>query len=302
MLPIFPEFRELTANDKSYIEKHTDIYEPYSDFTFANLWIWDIHNRYQISTLNQNLIVMFYDYTTDEYFLSFLGKNKIDDTLSQLFAYAEKNKLKHTLNFVPEAMIQHIDQTVYKCIEDLDDFDYIYSVPKIALLNGNEYKSKRLLVHQFQKMFPTRELKIEDINDSTVQEKLFTLIQSSRENKQDNQKAYYFEFEKKAFEKLLYLARQQSFILFCLYEGDSLIGFCVEEIVQKKYSLSHFLIVNNRFRGAYDFLNMSTAQYLEMNGVELWNWAEDLGIDNLRKAKLAYRPVTFLKKYQIRKL
>ena len=38
-------------------------------------------------------------------------------------------------------------------------------------------------------------------------------------------------------------------------------------------------------------------QYRAANGVEFWNWQQDLNIPGLRKLKMSYKPIGFLKKF-----
>jgi len=67
----------------------------------------------------------------------------------------------------------------------------------------------------------------------------------------------------------------------------------------KKYAISHFFKADNLHNGVYDFLNKKVSQYLATHNVALWNWEQDLGIENLRRSKKSYRPVNFLKKYKV---
>ena len=42
-----------------------------------------------------------------------------------------------------------------------------------------------------------------------------------------------------------------------------------------------------------------SAKYLLERGVQMLNFEQDLGIPNLRQAKLGFRPHSFLKKYRV---
>ncbi len=302
MIPTFPNFRHLSADDKPHIDSFTKSYKPYSDFVFSNLWIWDIEDRCQISSLHGNLVVLFYEYATKEYFLSFLGTNNVENTALELLSYAEEKTYKSLFNFLPEESVVNLTSDKLHITEDPDDFDYIYSISDIAQLRGNTYKSRRHLVNQFKRQFPLATFVLEDIRDPKMQTQLISLMHNNRSNKTLSEKSYYFAYEESAFKRLLALADTQPFILSCLYQDEKLIGYSVDEVIHSHHALSHFFIVDYDYKGVYDYLNTATAKHLGSIGVAYWNWAEDLGIANLRKSKLAYRPSGFLKMYSLKSI
>ena len=62
MITQFPDFKPLELFDKKYIETFTVQFPPYSDFNFTSIWAWNTNDKFQISNLNGNLVVLFYDY------------------------------------------------------------------------------------------------------------------------------------------------------------------------------------------------------------------------------------------------
>ncbi|MCA1638525.1 MAG: hypothetical protein LC768_09365, partial [Acidobacteria bacterium] len=62
MIPSFPHFRNLRADDKEAVESFTNQFPPYSDFNFTSLWCWNVSEKIQVSQLYGNLIVRFTDY------------------------------------------------------------------------------------------------------------------------------------------------------------------------------------------------------------------------------------------------
>ena len=78
-----------------------------------------------------------------------------------------------------------------------------------------------------------------------------------------------------------------------------MIGFSIDEIVPHSIRYITFFKADNSFKGISEFLNEKVAQYLVVHDVVLWNWQQDLGIEDLRRSKMSYRPVNFLKKYRV---
>ena len=104
--------------------------------------------------------------------------------------------------------------------------------------------------------------------------------------------------EKKAILEILQM-ENKNLLIFTCFLNDNLIGFEIDEILSNKYVISHFSKADISYDYIYDFLNEKIAQYLETQNVALWNWEQDLGIKNLRKSKMSYYPVNFLKKYKV---
>src|SRR3989338_9883206 len=139
MIPQFPQFKRVEITDREAVEAHTHKYEPYSDFNFTSLWAWDTSGERMISELNNNLVVRFTDYSTHEPFLSFLGANENEHTARTLIDYCKTEGLPTTLKLVPEVSVKEMRPSVMRVEEDRDNFDYIYSVPKLAAMRGSEY-------------------------------------------------------------------------------------------------------------------------------------------------------------------
>ena len=88
MITQFPDFKPLELFDKKYIETFTVQFPPYSDFNFTSIWAWNTNDKFQISNLNGNLVVLFYDYVSNNPFFSFIGSNKIEDTAARILEYS----------------------------------------------------------------------------------------------------------------------------------------------------------------------------------------------------------------------
>src|SRR3989344_6357117 len=118
MIPEFPEFKNLELSDKEDVEKFTGKFPPYSDFNFVSMWSWDIKGEMRLSMLNENLVVRFTDYLTGEPFYSFLGDNKVNETVEELLEFSKKESLPLELKLIPEEVVKDLDQIKFKAIED----------------------------------------------------------------------------------------------------------------------------------------------------------------------------------------
>ena len=65
---------------------------------------------------------------------------------------------------------------------------------------------------------------------------------------------------------------------------------------EKRPITEHVEKANINYRGLYPAINNNSASTSHPGGQDL-NREEDMGIENLRKAKLSYKPVQILEKY-----
>ncbi len=299
MIPAFPEFKKISTDDREAVESYTRRYQPYSDFNFTNLWAWDTSGERMISELKGNFVVRFTDYKTCEHLLSFLGSNESESTARQLLHFAEASGVSPILRFITEESMQNLQNSNLYVEEDQDNFDYIFSVSELVALQGSKFKGKRHLAEGFLREYPDVLFESRELSDVFVQEQIISVLRRWEDKKKLDNKTYDLGHEKKALSRLLETANKHKLILSCIFLHDAMIGFSIDEIVPHQYAISHFFKADNSFKGISEFLNEKVAQYLVVHDVVLWNWQQDLGIEDLRRSKMSYRPVNFLKKYRV---
>lgn len=303
MIPAFPNFKEIDIDDKESIEYYTNQFLPYSDFNFTNLWSWNpkANSGRMISELNGNLAVLFTDYRTNKPSLSFIGKNECAITARTLIEYANENGISTTLRYISQEAAESIAGYDLMVEEDIENFDYIFSVPQIAESYGLKFKSKRHLAKRFLRDNPNAEFQIMDFSDKKYHEQIISVIRKWEDGKIKGDKYYELQHEETALIRLLETAPKHNLILSGVFLDSKLVGFSIDELLPGQYAISHFLKADFTLKGVYEFLNVEVAKYLHSKNVNLWNWEQDLNIEGLRKLKMSYRPIDFLKKFTIRK-
>ena len=300
-IPTFPKFRKLSIDDAPHIRRFSNRFQPYSLFNFSCLWEWNTEQKCKISKLNGNLVIFYTDFITSKPFVTFLGTNKASETATEIFKFLEKKKMPQSLLFVTEETKNCLPHPDFHIEEDRDNFDYIFSTSKLALSLGVDFKQKRQLVHKFTREYPDARFVQENIDNLTVRKNLTAVIRRWEKNKIDNSKKYSLEHEKKAINRLLKDDKNRKLILSCVYVGKTMIGFSIDEILSSGFAMAHFIKADYSFKGIGEFINEKVAQHLLEKGVELWNWQQDLNYDGLRRLKMSYHPVHFLKTYTISK-
>ena len=300
--PIFPEFKKLEIEDREFVENFTKKFPPYNDFEFIDLWIYNPRTDTTISLLNNNLVVKRQDYITDDFFYTFLGANNSENTISKLLTISKKENLGNQLKHIPEISIDSSSclHDYFSIIEDPDNFDYILPINEIAELKGGKYYDKRNLVNRFRKMYPDHSVKPLDLTQEKNRQdirKLFYLWEQQKGKKRSET-----EIELIAVKKLFDLVSMRNISGLGVYHENRLIGFTTYHLLPDNYAGMSLEKGDNNYQGIYPFLNHETAKILKKLGCTYLNYEQDLGIPGLKKAKMLWKPLFFLKKYTIQEL
>lgn len=301
MLPQFPEFKKLELSDRDDIDKIAKKYAPYSDFNFACLWSWDVSDKFRISKLNGNLVVILTDHFSDKLFYSFLGNNEINLTLKQLFAFPIQSENSFTeLRLVPEDSLKDIDLSKYLIEIDIDNCDYIYDLAKLAAYTGSNYSTKRYMANSFVKNH-NPEIRLLDVTD---QEKLLAINKMNNtwaEKKAQQDEGLNLDKEVLANQRFLE-AGFEDMLAVGVYLKNELIGYSIFTCLPNKYAICHFSKADINYPGVYEYLLRESSKILVSKGCVCLNYEEDLGLPGLRFSKTSFKPLSFLRKYTITEL
>jgi hypothetical protein len=295
MLSTFPEFTKLALHHKDDVEAITKQFPPYSDFNFTSMFSWDVDSTTSVALLNGNLVVRMPDYMTGEPTFSILGNHKMDESLAELLKWTEH------LSFVPETSVEAIRESDnFHIEEDRNHHDYVFQLSDIANLAGGKYKKIRNKLNSFVSA------NVPDVTVRTIHHpehdeklKLLALFDSWAEHSQQN--ADDLKAERSAIENLLTHADRLE-LLFTIVTADKHhIAFSVNEVLPDGYSICHFeKAISVAHHNTFAFITNQAALALVASGAKRVNWEQDLGLEGTRKSKTAYRPLTFLKKYEVK--
>ena len=297
MIPTFPKFINLTFEHKPFIEKHISKHPPYSDFNFTSLLSWGNEDT-AISELNGNLVIKFRDYLTNEPFYTFIGINKVNETIRVLLDESLKNNLHPKLKLIPEVILKADSKIVeqFQITEDRDNFDYIYLLEEAREFKGNIHRAKRNFINRFKRLYNSKHILL-DLSDSSIQKQILDLFKHWQTLKGvTNQEV---ENELSAIKKLLLFAKDLNLVCIGVYVDNKLSGFSVNEVLTQGYAMNLFEKADTNYQGIFPYLRHISAVYLLDMGVKFLSHEQDLGIEGLRKSKMSYNPNFFLKKYTV---
>ena len=300
MIPNYPQFSALHLDHQKELEEFIQSFPPHSDYNLASLWSYDTDNAIQISMLHGNLVVIFRDYVTNEPVISFLGNTRVDQTIQTLLSYAQTIHLSPAISLLAEDTIAAItSKSDYILTEDRDNFDYIVSTDEIVQMKGTKYLKKRTKIHAFEREYGSVIQPIFlDISQQAIQQSIMELFThwETQQQRPPNET----HRERAAIEKIFLVRDKFSLHSLGLTIHNRLIGFAIDEVIHHGHGVTHFEKADLQFRGIYEYLKRHSAIHLQKLGCNYINLEQDLGIEGLRAAKMAYRPVYFIKKYTVK--
>jgi hypothetical protein len=302
-----------TIDTKSIFDRYVRrIDAPLSDYTFANniIWLSQKSGFYQIIedcfclfSLNGNSLSMLLPplgnaagqkKAMDVCFRIMDGYNPTPYFSSVEYVYRDFTNILESANGpVANAERWLIERSLP---------DYIYRTEDLIELRGNAYKTKRSEINQFRRAYPNHRMEtlgrphwndIRALIDTWLKNRLKYITGEAIADF-----FYTVEQERRAIERALEHYETLGLQGLCLYIDDRLEGFTFGERITDE--------VANVLVEKTNFAIPGSAQYLFREFTKTFpdcrfiNVGDDLGLENLRREKMSYRPALFGDKVTIR--
>jgi len=254
------------------LESRSDI----SALTFANLYLFRNKYGFNVSLLNNSLIVAGAD--KGKTFFSIIGDVPSKEILNELLGKYDywKNISGKQAMHSPVALV-----------EDRDNFEYLYLRTDLAELLGKNFQKKRNLVNAFIKTYSPENVEKKLIDSETIKDALLVLDEWEKGKGEHSDYA--------SAKEALNLHCELEFVGFVFYVGGKPIGYCQGETLANETSfVVHFEKAIDSYKGIYQYINQEFAKSIPKNIVCI-NREQDLGHEGLRQAKITYRPVDFVR-------
>ncbi len=281
MIPVYPKVSELTLAMRPRLHPlFQQLAEGISEFTFANLYLFRTTHNYSISLLPDNLLLIRGEDAGSPFFMLPFGLPE-QPILEQLFQQFSEMKC------VSQSQIESLLTMGYAIVEDRKNFDYLYLRQDLAKLAGRKFHKKRNLIKAFLNNYPYEGRPLLGIY---IKEALQVLDswRSTRDEPGD------YGAAREALEK----AEELQLCGGIYYVQERPVAYSLgEELNRGKSFVIHFEKASSEYKGLWQFVNQAFASILP-DQYETINREQDLGSEGMRKAKLSYKPVGFVKKYK----
>ena len=287
-------FKKLDPAEKSaYDEYLLNCEQRGCEYNFSNLYLW---GRQRAAFLEDSL-VFFSQFNQRSVYLFPLCKGDLKKTLDAIIHDAHTRDIPCRLTSLTHDDCDKLEVLYpgkFRIHHDRNSFDYIYNIEDLATLKGKKFQKKRNHLNKFKQLHPDHYfVPITDENTPQVEDMLQRWYQQKLEANPDGD----FYMEQVAISRALRHREELDLEGLLLMEGDEILAMTLGSFLagstfdvqfEKAIDETAYVAICNGF-AAHLMEKYPHLQYL--------NREDDLGIEGLRKSKLAYNPVTLIEKH-----
>lgn len=268
---------------------------PSADYAAANLYMWDERFTKKIAFFGERAAVRICSKSGGFYYLFPVGTGDPAPLLQALLDDARgRGEALRFVGVSEEELPYLVAQWGEKAhVEEVRDWeDYLYDAEKLSTLSGKKLHAKRNHINAFcaahtwyaEPLCPER---FEDCLE---------ILDKWQEGKEGE-----LSEEERAIERGFAAWKALSLDGILLYADGEPAAFAVGSRITDRCFCVHFEKAAPGFEGAYPLVNREFVRAILQKYPEITtiNREEDMGLPNLRAAKLSWRPVSLLKKYAV---
>lgn len=263
-----------------------------SDYSFSNIFSWA--EEYGLEWTWIDGLVWVKQTRPDELFWAPLGQWESTDWQQFFLRYAPAGTV---FTRVPEKLLEFwsdvaADRLVVK--GERRNWDYIYDRNELVDLKGNRFHKKKNLLRQFINKYDYRYLPFgPDLIEAAM------AMQDDWCSWRDCESSSILSAENRSVHRVLtHWDDLQGLTGGVIQVEDLIVAYTIAEQLSPDTIVIHYEKGCPDYKGVYQAINQMFLAH--SNGDFRWvNREQDLGEEGLRKAKLSYNPVEFLKKYRV---
>lgn len=263
------------------------------EYNFANLYLW---GRQRAAFL-ENALVFFSQFNQRSVYLFPVYHGDPKPVLDAIIHDAHTRGIPcrlTSLNHDDCALLESLYPGKFRIHHDRDSFDYLYAIEDLATLKGKKFQKKRNHLNKFRQLHPNYRLEpITAENTAAV----VALLDTWYHNRLEADPTADFQLEQAAIYRALRHREELDMEGLVLMDGDEILAMTLgTRLSNHTFDVQFEKAVDE---SAYVAMCSGFAAYLmeKFPDIRLLNREDDLGIEGLRKSKLAYQPVELLEKH-----
>ena len=258
------------------------------DFSFTNLFAWNVKFNTQFAIKNQTLFLRFTESDGLQYYMMPMGHMNLKPAIEEMIKDAEENKVPFRIKGITERMWAKIEEVMpgtFNYVHDRNNDEYLYLSEKLIRLSGKKLQSKRNHINRFKADNPNREY-----YPLTTKEELdecAAMLDEWDNIHEDKDRSLCFDYiaTRRMLDNFHYLQLKGG----AMKVNGKIVAFTIGERLTDDTFVVHVEKAFGEINGAYTIINQ---QFIECEASEFKyiNREEDMGLESLRKAKMSYQP------------
>ncbi|MDD4801236.1 MAG: phosphatidylglycerol lysyltransferase domain-containing protein [Proteiniphilum sp.] len=270
-----------------------------SDLCFTNLFCWRSKFDTQFAVDDGWLFIRFRDNNGRNSYLKPIGEGNIKEGVERIL---DDHKPFDTV-FQMRGLTREMTGEIEKAMPGLFDYqlnrsvsDYLYTTEKLTRLKGKKLQSKRNHINRFVRE-NNWEYKSLTGNPALVKECKAMLDAWMEINGEEKDPTLLYDDRATTLMLDHFESLRLRGSLICV--DRRIVAFTIGEPLTEDTMIVHVEKAFTTIHGAYTIINQQFVEH-ETAGFTYINREEDMGIENLRKAKLSYQPDILLEKFNAR--
>lgn len=265
------------------------------EYSFVNLSIW---GKQQAAIVHGQL-AFFSLFNRRAVYLFPAGSGDKKPVLDAIMLDAKERGIRCYITGMNKAKCQMLDEYYphqFHFFPDRDSYDYIYDIDDLADLKGRPFQKKRNHLNKFHMLFP-------HWHTEPISEKNLPAIRDFAaqwyDNRLKNDPHGDYHLEQQALTRSLNHFCPLQLEGLVLMDGDRILAFTLASALTDDTFDIHFEKALEDANGAYAAINQCFAAHLRAKypNLRYLNREDDMGLEGLRQAKLAYHPHHLEEKY-----
>lgn len=296
--------KPIEITDKKLFDEYFQKYPPeISEFTFTNLFMWRNYYNFLFMEFEGHIILFSNDYLKNRkkpikgdsndyiYFFPPIGPHP-DEIIIKLFENVNNIEIHRIPEKVCENIIQNekFNKLNLDCLEDRNNWDYVYNKEEILNLAGNKFRQNRRWLQKFFKSYDYDfQLLTEDLVEKCKELQLeWCVMRACTEDES-------LEAEQEAIYEALNNFNMLGFSGGILCVEDKCAAYTFGEMLNERTLVIHIEKAHIEYEGSYQAINNLFLKNCCVDTLYV-NREQDLGIEGLRRAKESYKPIYMVKK------
>ena len=299
---------EISIDNREILEQYLNGYEyKTSGLSFSAQYMWRDINKFSWDMIGEYMCIsgishleledgielpfMFPPLTaTGEY-----DKDALRETIYKAKEHFEKKGQPFSLRLVPFHVMEIIKEAVPEIhfIDDRPNYDYIYLTQELIDLKGKAFHSKKNHLNYFKK---TYEYEYVELTSDMADDAMRFISDFNKRKEVPAHEMEMLKMEEQAMEDVFKNIEAVGYSAGAILIDGNIEALAIGGKLGKKTITEHVEKANVEFRGLYQAINNEFCRNVAAKAKYI-NREEDMGIPNLRKAKLSYKPVKLIEKY-----